>query len=82
MGCMFFVDFVVFAVLDAVGAASKFFDDSPGSGVFDHDFPNPAFVAVGTDGSPHKHKFINWVDERVGTAAVDMFAVPGAMLVD
>jgi hypothetical protein len=82
MGCMFLVDFVVFAVFDSVRTAPAFFDYSLGSGVFDHDPPNPAFVAVGADRSSRKHKVVNLIDEKFGTAAVDMFAVPGAMLVD
>ena len=49
--------------------------------MLDHDLPDAAFVAVRADGSSRENKVVDFVDERVGAAAVDIFAVPGAMFV-
>jgi hypothetical protein len=82
MSCMFFVDLLSFAVLKLIGASVEFGSDAPRSCVLYHNFPNAAFVAVGLDRSSSKHKVVDFVDERVGSAAVNVFAVPGVMLVD
>ena len=50
--------------------------------MFDHDFPDATFIAVRSDGLSRKNKVIDFVDERVGAAAVDVFAVPSAVFVD
>jgi hypothetical protein len=82
MSCMFLVDSLCFAVLKLIGASVEFGSNAPRSCVLYHNFPNAAFVAVGSDGSSSKYKVVDFVDERVGSAAVNIFAVPGAMLMD
>jgi hypothetical protein len=53
--------------------------------VLNHNVPNAVFVAVGSVGSvgsASKHKAVDFVDYTVGSAAVDVLAVPGAELMD
>jgi hypothetical protein len=82
MSFMFLVNSLRFTVLKLIEASVEFGSDVPRSCVLHHNFPNAAFVAVGSDGSSSKHKVVDFVDERVGSAGVNVFAVSGAMLVD
>jgi hypothetical protein len=59
---MFLVDLLGLAVLKSIRAAVEFGCDSPGSCVLNHNFPNAAFVAVGSDRSTSKHKVIDFID--------------------
>jgi hypothetical protein len=83
MSGMFFIDLLSFAVFKLIETSVEFGSDAPRSCVLYHNFPNAAFVAVRSlDGSSSEHKVIDFIDERVGSAAIDVFAMPSAMLVD
>jgi hypothetical protein len=82
MSCMFFIHSLSFAVLKFIVPFVEFGSDAPRSCVCYHNFPDTAFAAVRSDRSSSKHKVVDFVDERVGSTAVDIFAVPSAMLMD
>jgi hypothetical protein len=79
---MFFIHSLSFAVLKFIGTSVEFGSDAPRSCVLYNNFPDAAFAAVRSDGLSGKHKVADFVDERVRSAAVDIFVVPSAMLAD
>jgi hypothetical protein len=82
MSGMFFIDSLSFAVFKLIGTSVEFGSDAPRSCVLYHNFPSMAFVAVRSDGSLSEFKVVDFVYKRVGVAAIDVFAMPSAMLMD
>ena len=82
MGCMLFVDAIIYNMLDSVGSAFKLFNDLPWARVWLTDFSHDTSLFIRLYRPSRKDVIADRVNFRVRSSSIDMFSVPGAMMVN